>query len=202
MRNFISKNRFHCNTFLVCLILLCYFLSFSNTIFCYFLSLSLSLQFVLCFYSREVLVKRWQCSRKLGYCKHRYSSILHSSSSKGKLLIECGTKSVLFIPSLVLLTAVISLTILEGQVVCKRSPGGEVGLFIDLRDDLIIPANTRVSTTREDPENPKQCQTLFRNTFWPTDSFHVLWQIFAFLSYITFSSQMKKCNEKWKMQQK
>lgn len=88
--------------------------SSSNIIFRYFLFLSLSLWLVLCFYSREVPGKRWQCSRKLGYCKHRYSSILHSSSSKGKLLIECETKSVPFIPSLVPFTAVISLTILEG----------------------------------------------------------------------------------------
>lgn len=76
-------------------------------------SLSPSLQLILCFYSREVPVKRWQCSRKLGYCKHRYSSTLHSSLNKGKLLIECETKSVPFIHSLILFTAVISLTILE-----------------------------------------------------------------------------------------
>lgn len=34
-----------------------------------------------------------ECSTKPGYCKHQHSSILHSSSSKGKLLalIECET---------------------------------------------------------------------------------------------------------------
>lgn len=109
--------------------------SFSNIIFCYFVSLSLSLQLILCFYLREVPGERWWCSRKLGYCKHRYSSILHSSSSKGKLLIECETKSVPFIPSLILFIAVISLT-----KVCERSSGGKVGLLADSRDDLIIPA--------------------------------------------------------------
>lgn len=104
--------------------------------------------FYLCCFSFSLLVRSSsgtmtlvKCSTKPGYCKHRHSSILHSSSSKGKLLalIECETNLSslsLFIPLslLVLRSAVISLTILEGQEAFERSfrtytLQGEIGLF-------------------------------------------------------------------------
>lgn len=121
-------------------LLICFSLSFLFLIL--LLLLFISFYFSVAFlspFSWEVPVGRWRLwnARRPGYCKHQHSSILYSSSSKGKLLalIEWETNlSSLSLSLLFLLGAVISLTILEGQEAFERSLRNdtleeEVGLF-------------------------------------------------------------------------
>lgn len=159
-----------------------------------------------------------KCSTKPGYCKHQHSSILHSFSSKGKLLalIECETNLFslslylfLSLSLLVLLGAVISLTILEGQEAFERSLRtytlqGEIGLFrpqihvtilLSQQISVWVPlVKTRRNPRPKEPTLGKRIRHYLgfpERTFWPIDSFRNYDQIFnVFFSRI--NSQMKK----------
>lgn len=150
-----------------------------------------------------------KCSRKPGYCKHQHSSILHSSSSKGKLLalIECEIN--LSSLSLFLFLSPYSLWRCYITDDSRRARGfrkvasnvyslrrDRTFPAVDPRDNLIIPANIRVSATRENLKNPRPKEpTLWKRirhylefperTFWPIDLFRYYDKIFnAFFSYI------------------
>lgn len=122
-----------------------------------------------------------KCSTKPGYCKHQHSSILHSSSSKGKLLalIECETN--LSSLSLFLFLSPYSpwryyITDDSRRARGFRKVASNVHSLrkdrtfpaADPRDNLIIPANIRVSATRENSKKfqaeraniPKENSTL------------------------------------------
>lgn len=107
-----------------------------------------------------------KCSTKPGYYKHQHSSILHSSSSKGKLLalIECEIN----LSSLSLFLSPYSpwryyITDDSRRARGFRKVASNVYSLrrdrtfpaADPRDNLIIPANIRVSATCENSKKPQ-----------------------------------------------